>query len=242
MASSESVTDEEITARKVNLWGAIIFWRSPGSFEATTSQEKFNEKLGNVTVIHLSSAFQFTGMPTLGRGTAKEMLVFIAREVARRTDYGRTRVVSQEGHLCVCSIDETGLCAAVLCAEQYPQAAALNVAGRVMRTFKEECGVLVEQHHRARWNTESKDCKLPCKGILPIIKQMENPATRAKVLAQQVDEIREICVENVSDLLQRGEQIDTMINRADALSTTTRIFYKDTKKLNKCGWASCEIL
>src|SRR3989338_8266602 len=90
MAAADS---GEISAQKVNVWGAIIFWRSKGEFHAPaegTEPKKFNEKLGGITVIHVSSAFQFTGMPTLGRGSAKEMLVFISREVVRRTKYVQT--------------------------------------------------------------------------------------------------------------------------------------------------------
>ena len=138
-------------------------------------------------------------------------------------------------------MDESGLAATVLCAENYPEAAALNLMARVMRLFKEESGPLLSTQ-QPKWTAESRDTKIECRGLLPLLKAMENPATRAAELNKRVDEIRGVVVENVSDLLERGEHIDAMVERADGLSTSTRVFYKETKKLKKCGWASCQVL
>jgi len=82
------------------------------------------------------------------------------------------------------------------------------------------------------------------KEISELLKQFEDVYALNKVaqVQSQVEKVKLVAVQNLEAILQRGENVDQLIQQADELSTSTRVFYKSSKKLQKCGWASCEIL
>lgn len=51
-------------------------------------------------------------------------------------------------------------------------------------------------------------------------------------LQNEVNEVREIVVNNINLVLDRGEKIDELLIKSENLTDSSRIFLKHTKKLN----------
>jgi Synaptobrevin len=47
---------------------------------------------------------------------------------------------------------------------------------------------------------------------------------------QELDETKVVLHKTIESVLQRGEKLDQLVERSDALSTQSRMFYKTAKK------------
>lgn len=50
----------------------------------------------------------------------------------------------------------------------------------------------------------------------------------------ELDELKEIMVQNIETVLKRGEQLDDLVAKSADLSTKSKQFYKASKKVNSC--------
>lgn len=65
----------------------------------------------------------------------------------------------------------------------------------------------------------------------------ENPdADRMGALRGQIDEVRGIMVENIEKVLQRGEKIELLVDKTDALSQSAFQFKKQAKQVKNVMW------
>lgn len=51
-------------------------------------------------------------------------------------------------------------------------------------------------------------------------------------IEKELFEVKEIVHKNLTDLLKRGEELDTLMERSKDLNTVSRDFYKKAKKQN----------
>jgi len=58
-------------------------------------------------------------------------------------------------------------------------------------------------------------------------------------IEHDTEETRNIMVKSIEDLLQNGEKIEELVQKSDDLATTSKLFFKKSKKLNR--WC-CQIL
>jgi vesicle-associated membrane protein 7 len=66
-----------------------------------------------------------------------------------------------------------------------------------------------------------------------------NQATNDSALVRaqaQVNEVKEVMVENIEKVLQRGDRIDLLVDKADALELEAGRFQKNATKLKKRMW------
>lgn len=69
-----------------------------------------------------------------------------------------------------------------------------------------------------------------------LLKRIQNPLEVDKLSAvqQQLDETKEAMMENIEQILLRGEKLDDLITKTRALSHSSKEFYKFAKKQNQC--------
>lgn len=51
---------------------------------------------------------------------------------------------------------------------------------------------------------------------------------------QELDETKDVLQQTIGQVLARGEKLDSLMEKSDALSTSSRLFYKQAKKQNSC--------
>jgi synaptobrevin family protein YKT6 len=50
----------------------------------------------------------------------------------------------------------------------------------------------------------------------------------------KINDTKKILIQNINDLLVRGEKIDDLVGRSDKLRESSKLFYKKSSKLNSC--------
>lgn len=51
---------------------------------------------------------------------------------------------------------------------------------------------------------------------------------------QELDETKIVLHKTIESVLDRGEKLDSLVEKSDALSASARVFYKQAKKTNSC--------
>ncbi|KNC74376.1 hypothetical protein SARC_13073 [Sphaeroforma arctica JP610] len=64
----------------------------------------------------------------------------------------------------------------------------------------------------------------------------QNPAEADKMMKiqQDLDETKVILHKTIESVLERGEKIDTLVERSEDLSRQSKVFYTQAKKTNQC--------
>ena len=65
---------------------------------------------------------------------------------------------------------------------------------------------------------------------------MQDPAEADKLtkIQRELDQTKAILHETIESLLDRGEKLDDLVGKSDALSFASKQFYKQAKKTNSC--------
>jgi synaptobrevin family protein YKT6 len=167
------------------------------------------------------------------RSRVEEFLKFGSRTVASRTPLGVRQVVSlpaeQLSYQCYIWRRSDGLCCVVIADKEYPQFTAFQVCHKVIAEFERE---------QAEWKQASKDCDggKPTEWLSSLLEVCQEPAKVDKLLAiqQRLTEITEIMHKNIEQVLERGERLDLLVEKTEELSASSKLFLRDTKKLNSC--------
>ena len=77
--------------------------------------------------------------------------------------------------------------------------------------------------------------KLPYPNIDEFLKKWQDPSEADSLMKVQKEifEVKEIMHQNLSDLLKRGETLETLMEKSKDLNAVSVDFYKKAKKQNK---------
>ena len=133
----------------------------------------------------------------------------------------------------------SGLSAVVVTGKLYPQRFATVLAMQALQLFE-------QQHPSATkgWQHGQKDQELALSALDGLLKQFEDVESINKVahIQKQVEDVSEIALTNLNSILFRGERLDHMLKQAEDISATGYLLEKESRKLQRCGWASCAVL
>jgi synaptobrevin family protein YKT6 len=70
--------------------------------------------------------------------------------------------------------------------------------------------------------------------------EYQDPTKVDKVmkLDKQLGDTKDILYKTIEKVLERGEKLDELVDKSNALSTQSKLFYKQAKKTNSC----CEVM
>ena len=115
---------------------------------------------------------------------------------------------------------------------EYPESSAFNMMGQIiidfMSTFENDTEMYMDVE---------ADTKLKYDNLEDFLKTWQKPEEADKIykIKTELSEVTDIMHKNMEDLLQRGENLDSLMAKSKDLSTMSVEFYKKAKKKNqKC--------
>ncbi|KAJ8421798.1 hypothetical protein Cgig2_000305 [Carnegiea gigantea] len=90
------------------------------------------------------------------------------------------------------------------------------------------------------WKTVRSDVAQPWPYLDDALTKFQDPAQADKILKiqRELDETKIILHKTIDSVLERGEKLDTLVEKSSDLSAASQMFYKQAKKTNQC----CTIL
>ncbi|KAG8178648.1 hypothetical protein JTE90_028705 [Oedothorax gibbosus] len=175
----------------------------------------------------LSSSCNLSDFGYFRQKGIKEFLLFSALTLVERTDPGAKISVTERNFVCSAYVMQNNLAAATVTDIEYKTSVAHMCLEKLLSDFSTKIP-------RRVWENAEEAVEYP------YIEEMLGNFSDAKglntfsALQGEIDETRIILHTTIESLLQRGEKLDDLVNKADELSTQTKKFYLSARKTNAC--------
>eukprot|EP00249_Psilotum_nudum_P010822 c22790_g1_i1 orf=258-863(+) len=175
----------------------------------------------------LSSAIDVSHLGYFYRSSAKEVITFVARTLASRTPSGQRQSVEQDEYMVHC-YNRNGLCGLAFVDSQYPLRSAFSLINKVLDEYQQAFG--------NSWKSAQLDNSQAWPYLEEALTRFQDPAEADKLLKIQrdLDETKVILHKTIDSVLERGEKLDSLVEKSSDLSMASQLFYKQAKKTNQC--------
>eukprot|EP01094_Clydonella_sp_ATCC50884_P004606 TRINITY_DN1364_c0_g1_i1.p2 TRINITY_DN1364_c0_g1~~TRINITY_DN1364_c0_g1_i1.p2 ORF type:complete len:221 (-),score=89.51 TRINITY_DN1364_c0_g1_i1:98-691(-) len=179
--------------------------------------------------VQLVSAFELGSFNFFQRGSAKEVCLFVSREVVTRSKKGDRHTVEHKEHFCHVFVKQTGLAGAVVSDGAYPQRVAFSLLLKAMEGFENALG--------DSWQEVNEDQSKTMPQLDALLQKYQDPGEADDIMRIQkdLDETKEILVKSIDQLLERGERIDSLMDKSEDLSFQSKTFLRETERMNCCA-------
>ncbi|PPD75690.1 hypothetical protein GOBAR_DD27378 [Gossypium barbadense] len=173
--------------------------------------------------IILANATDVSHFGYFQRSSVREFIVFVARTVAKRTPPGQRQSVQHEEYK-VHAYNRNGLVALGFMDDHYPVRSAFSLLNQVLDEYLKNFG--------ESWRTVHADSAQSW----PYLEEALDPAEADKLLKiqRELDETKIILHKTIDSVLERGEKLDSLVEKSSDLSAASQMFYKQAKRTNQC--------
>lgn len=134
--------------------------------------------------------------------------------------------VDYVGH---CYARSEGLAALIISDGEYPVRVAFSLLNKVLDEY-------LAKHPKTEWENASSNSGLDFPELDDYLKKYQDPhqADTIMKVQQELDETKIVLHKTINSVLERGEKLDSLVDKSEALSSSSRMFYKQAKKTNSC--------
>jgi len=176
----------------------------------------------------LSSASDLSSFSFYQRGAVGEFLGFFTRTIVDRTPAGQRQSVQENSY--VAHVYNRGgaeqLAAVIVTDQEYPVRPAFSLLTKVLEDFAAKVPTASYANPSAISFPE----------VNTYLQKYQDPRQADAIMKvqQELDETKIILHKTIESVLQRGEKINDLVDRSNALSMQSKAFYKTAKKQNSC--------
>lgn len=166
------------------------------------------------------------------RSTLHDHIKFNARLLCERTPDGGRQSVAFENDMGRCFSQRLpgGLACAVVTSNKMEARLAFAIITTIMDQFRKDFD--------GQWQRMSreKDDNVTWKEGGDLFKKCQDPANVDKIakIEKDLDEVKGMVMKSMDEILKRGENLDSLMEKSQDLSTTSYQFYRQAKKNNQC--------
>lgn len=157
-----------------------------------------------------------------------EFITFTSRILTERTPLGGRQSVKEAEYYCHVFARADGLTGVCFSDHEYPPRVAHTVLARILDDF-------AGQVPRPEWTSGNEVTKFQGQ-IESYLAKFQDPAASDSMsrLQSDLDETKIILHNTIEAVLQRGEKLDDLVDKSEALSLQSKAFYKTARKTNSC--------
>ncbi|KAJ8082517.1 palmitoyltransferase [Marasmius tenuissimus] len=176
----------------------------------------------------LSNATDLSSFSFYQRGSVGEFMTFMSKTVAERTPQGQRSSVQENNY--VAHVYNRGgaeqLAGVIITDQEYPVRPAFSLLTKLLDEFTTK----VPQ------SQFSNPSSISFPDINTYIQKYQDPSQADTIMRvqQELDETKIVLHKTIESVLQRGEKLDNLVDRSNALSAQSKMFYKTAKKQNSC--------
>eukprot|EP00123_Amoebidium_parasiticum_P000690 comp11561_c0_seq1/m.6031 comp11561_c0_seq1/g.6031 ORF comp11561_c0_seq1/g.6031 comp11561_c0_seq1/m.6031 type:complete len:199 (-) comp11561_c0_seq1:99-695(-) len=178
--------------------------------------------------VSLSSAFKLDDFGFFQRGSVKEFIQFFMKTVTGRSQPGTRNTVTEQEYACHCYVRLDGLAGCVVTDAEYPPRVAFSLINQLLDDFS-------AKYPKTVW-VSAKEPDTPMPELEEQLAKFQNPAEADKLMKIQkdLDETKIILHKTIESVLERGEKLDSLVEKSEDLSRQSKTFYKTAKQTNSC--------
>lgn len=179
----------------------------------------------------LVSEFKLDNVNFLVKGNAKEIINFLATTVVARAGPGR-QSIEEKGYVIHVYTAADGIAGVVIADKEYPVKPAHTLATKVLADF-------TAAYPPSQWkflNGPPPAGKFQLSILKTYIDKYQDPRAADQLydIQKNLDETKIIVRDNINAVLERGENLDGLMQTSDRLSSSAKVLASKAKKANSC--------
>ncbi|KAI3403931.1 YKT6 [Candida oxycetoniae] len=180
--------------------------------------------------VELTSARDLSQFSFFERNGVSQFMTFFSETVAQRTAAGQRQSVEEGNYIGHTYTRSEGLSAVIITDKEYPVRPAYTLINKILEEY-------LSLHPKSEWdNIEQSNTSLNYPQLETYLKKYQDPAQADSIMKvqQELDDTKVVLHKTIEGVLQRGEKLDSLVDKSEALSSSSRMFYKQAKKTNSC--------
>ncbi|KAF9580475.1 palmitoyltransferase [Lunasporangiospora selenospora] len=159
-------------------------------------------------------------------------MAFMAQTIAERTQPGQRQSIEESNYVGHVYARAEGVAGVVIADKEYPTRVAFGLLNKVLDEFTTR----YPQGTIAGASSSTGDSDFSYPELQQYIVTYQDPKQGDTImkLQRELDETKIVLHKTIDSVLARGDKLESLIERSDALSSQSRMFYKTAKKQNAC--------
>lgn len=169
----------------------------------------------------LSSYSRFT------RDNYGQFMSVFSQTVAERTKPGQRQDIEEKSYTFHAYGRTEGVAGIIISDPDYPALVAHQLLSKVIDEF-------LSKYPRTAFANSSPKLDFPQLKEYIVKYQDPQQADSIMKIQKELDETKIVLHKTIESVLERGEKIDSLVEKSDGLSAQSKMFYKQAKKQNSC--------
>lgn len=164
------------------------------------------------------------------RASVGQFMTFFAETVSQRTKAGQRQSVEEGNYVGHTYARLEGLACVIISDKEYPVRPAYLLINKILEEY-------LSLHSASDWQTvESATAATGFDNLNNYLQKYQDPTQADSIMKvqQELDDTKIVLHKTIENVLQRGEKLDSLVDKSEALSSSSRMFYKQAKKTNSC--------
>lgn len=181
-------------------------------------------------VVELSSARDLSQFSFFERSSVSQFMTFFSETVSQRTPSGQRQSIEEGNYIGHTYTRSEGLSCVIISDKEYPVRPAYTLINKILEEY-------LSLHPSEQWdNISATSPTLTFDKLETYLKKYQDPSQADSIMKvqQELDETKIVLHKTIESVLQRGEKLDSLVDKSEALSSSSRMFYKQAKKTNSC--------
>lgn len=177
--------------------------------------------------VELASETDLSNFSRFTRGTYQEGMRFGIMTIVERTKPGQRQDVEEQTFTCHAYGRTEGVCGVIVTDQEYPKLVAHQLLSKIVDEF-------LTKHPVATFR--DSNAKVPFPELKEYIVKYQDPQQADSIMKiqKELDETKIILHKTIETVLERGENINKLMDKSNELSTTSLAFAKKAKQQNSC--------
>ncbi|MCJ1254553.1 palmitoyltransferase [Lignoscripta atroalba] len=164
----------------------------------------------------------------LWRYSYGEFMTLFSKTVAERTRPGQRQDVTEQAYTFHAYGRTEGVAGIIISDQEYPALVAHQLLSKVVDEF-------LSKYPRTSFSSPNPS-PLPLPQLADYIVKYQDPQQADSIMKiqKELDETKIVLHKTIESVLERGEKIDTLVQKSNDLSGQSKMFYGQAKKQNSC--------
>lgn len=180
--------------------------------------------------LELSSERNLADFSFFERTGVSQFMTFFSETVALRTPAGQRQSIEEGNYVGHTYARLEGLACVIISDKEYPVRPAYTLINKILDEY-------LQAHPATTWLLlAAADLSCACQNLLSYLARYQDPSQADSLMRvrNELDETKIVLGKTIESVLQRGEKLDTLVDKSEALLSLSRMFYKQAKKTNSC--------
>ncbi|AOA61572.1 Vesicle membrane protein (v-SNARE) [Komagataella phaffii CBS 7435] len=187
-------------------------------------------KTNSEKAVELSHAKDLSQFSFFEKNGVSQFMTFFAETVAKRTPAGQRQSVEEGNYIGHVYSRSEGIACVLITDKEYPVRPAYTLLNKVADEY-------LAVHPPSQWESVTVTTpSLAYPELEQYLRTYQDPSQADSLsrVQKELDETKIVLHKTIESVLQRGEKLDSLVDKSEALSSSSRMFYKQAKKTNSC--------